>query len=281
MLQYCIKVLLIANPMQDYSVIVENASFGYSDDAPVLKNISLKIPKGITVAIMGGSGCGKTTLLKLISGQIKPSVGSVTVLNQEITRQSNKQILQLRKRMGMLFQFGALFTDMSVYENVAFCLTEHTNLSESMIKKIVAMKLNAVGLFGTEQLMPQQLSGGMSRRVALARSMALDPELMMYDEPFTGLDPISLNVSAMLIQKLNKALGQTSILVTHDIESSFKIVDYIYFMADGEIISEGSPIDVQNTDNPMVRQFIEGKVNGPYSFEYKTNLDYNTYLGIL
>ncbi len=266
--------------MQDYSVIIENVTFGYSDDTPILKNVSLKIPAGKTVAIMGGSGCGKTTLLKLISGQIRPSAGMVTVLDQEITKQSNKQILALRKRMGMLFQFGALFTDMSVYENVAFCLKEHTDLSESIIKKIVAMKLNAVGLFGTEQLMPQQLSGGMSRRVALARSMALDPELMMYDEPFTGLDPISLNVSAMLIQKLNKALGQTSILVTHDIESSFKMVDYIYFMADGKIIAEGSPIEVQNTDNPMVCQFIEGRVNGPYSFEYKTNLDYNNYLGI-
>ena len=267
--------------MQNYSVIVENVTFGYSEDTPILKNVSLKIPAGKTIAIMGGSGCGKTTLIKLISGQIRPYFGSVTVLNQEITKQSNKQILELRKRIGMLFQFGALFTDMSVYENVAFCLKEHTDLSESMIKKIVAMKLNAVGLFGTEQLMPQELSGGMSRRVALARSMALDPELMMYDEPFTGLDPISLNVSAMLIQKLNKALKQTSILVTHDIESSFKIVDYIYFMADGKIIAEGSPIDVQNTDNPMVRQFIEGKVNGPYSFEYKTTLDYNAYLGIL
>ena len=267
--------------MQDYSVIVDNVTFGYDEDHPILNNVSLKIPHGKIVAIMGGSGCGKTTLLKLISGQIKPTSGTVTVLGQEISKQSNKQILELRKRIGMLFQFGALFTDMSVYENVAFCLKEHTNLPESIIQKVVAMKLNAVGLFGTEQLMPQQLSGGMSRRVALARSMALDPELMMYDEPFTGLDPISLNVSAMLIQKLNAALNQTSILVTHDIESSFKMVDYIYFMANGKIIAEGSPKDVQKTDNPAVAQFIEGNVNGPYSFEYQTNLDYNKYLGIV
>jgi phospholipid/cholesterol/gamma-HCH transport system ATP-binding protein len=266
--------------MQDYSVIVDNVTFGYIDDKPILSNVSLKIPQGKIVAIMGGSGCGKTTLLRLISGQIKPQSGHVSILGQEITTQSNKQILELRKRMGMLFQFGALFTDMSVYDNVAFCLREHTDLPDSIIEKIVAMKLNAVGLFGTGHLMPGQLSGGMARRVALARSMALDPELMMYDEPFTGLDPISLNVSAMLIQKLNIALGQTSILVTHDIESSFKIVDYIYFMADGKIIAEGSPMDVKNTSNPAVRQFIEGKVDGPYTFEYKTNLDYNTYLGL-
>ena len=272
--------MLIVIPMSDYSVIVDNVTFGYDEDKPILKNVSLKILKGKTIAIMGGSGCGKTTLLKLISGQIKPSSGKIKVLGEEITTKTNRQILELRKRMGMLFQFGALFTDMNVYENVAFTLKEHTKLPESIIQKIVAMKLNAVGLFGTDQLMPQQLSGGMARRVALARSMALDPELMMYDEPFTGLDPISLNVSAMLIQKLNTALNQTSILVTHDIESSLKIVNYIYFMADGRVIAEGSPEEVKNTDNPMVRQFITGSVNGPYSFEYKTNLDYNTYLGI-
>lgn len=266
--------------MQNYSVVVDNVTFGYDVDRPILRNVSLKVPQGKVVAIMGGSGCGKTTLLRLISGQIKPTTGKVKVLNQDITKIGGKGILELRKRMGMLFQFGALFTDISVYENVAFSLKEHTNLPETLIKKIVAMKLNAVGLFGTENMLPQALSGGMARRVALARSMALDPELMMYDEPFTGLDPISLNVSAMLIQKLNNALGQTSILVTHDIESSLKIVDYIYFMADGKIIAEGTPQEVQNTDNPAVKQFVNGNVNGPFRFEYPTKLNYDEYLGV-
>lgn len=266
--------------MQDYSVIVENVTFGYDEDRPILKNVSIKIPKGKIIAIMGGSGCGKTTLLRLISGQIKPLSGTVEVLRTDITSISNRKILELRKRLGVLFQFGALFTDMSVYENVAFCLKEHTNLPDSLIRKIVAMKLNAVGLFGTQDMMPQELSGGMARRVALARSMVLDPELMMYDEPFTGLDPISLNVSAMLIHKLNEALGQTSILVTHDIESSLKIVDYIYFMSDGKIIAEGSPSSLRKTDNPAVIQFMSGQVEGPFKFEYPSKLNYNQYLGV-
>ncbi len=265
--------------MQEYSIIIDNVTFGYEEDKPILKNVSLKIPKGKIIAIMGSSGCGKTTLLRLISGQIKLLSGTVRVFDEDITRISGNDILELRKRMGMLFQFGALFTDMSVYENVAFCLKEHTNLPNSLIEKIVAMKLKAVGLYGTQNLMPQELSGGMARRVALARSMALDPELMMYDEPFTGLDPISLNVSAMLIHKLNNALGQTSILVTHDIESSFKIVDYIYFMADGKIIAEGSPEEVQQTENPAVRQFVDGKVSGPFSYEYPTTMNYQQLMG--
>lgn len=267
--------------MQDYSVVIDNVTFGYDEDKPILKNVTLKLPKGKVIAIMGSSGCGKTTLLRLISGQIKPLTGKVKVFGQDISTISNRGILELRKRMGMLFQFGALFTDMSVYDNVAFCLKEHTNLPESLISKIVAMKLKAVGLFGTQNLMPQELSGGMARRVALARSMVLDPELMMYDEPFTGLDPISLNVAAMLIHKLNSALGQTSILVTHDIESSFKIVDYIYFMADGKIIAEGSPDEVRHTTNPAVRQFVDGKVSGPFSYEYPTTLNYDQTLGVV
>ena len=266
--------------MENCSVILDNVTFGYEEDKPILKNISLNIPSNKVVAIMGGSGCGKTTLLRLISGQIKPTSGRITILNQEITNINRRSMALLRKRMGMLFQFGALFTDMSVYENVAFCLKEHTNLPNNLIKKIVAMKLNAVGLFGTEEMMPQELSGGMARRVALARSMTLDPELMLYDEPFTGLDPISLNVSAMLIQKLNNALGQTSILVTHDIESSLKIVDYIYFMANGKVIAEGSPQSLRQIDNPSVKQFITGEVNGPFNFKYQTKLDYHSYLGV-
>lgn len=265
--------------MQNCSVIVDNVTFGYDEDKPILKGISLKIPKGKAVAIMGGSGSGKTTLLRLISGQIKPLSGKIHVFGQDIDQLSNKQILKLRQRLGMLFQFGALFTDMSVYENVAFTLYEHSNLPESLIRKIVAMKLNAVGLFGTQDLMPQELSGGMARRVALARSMALDPELMMYDEPFTGLDPISLNVSAMLIKTLTEALKQTTILVTHDIEASMKIVDYIYFMAHGKIVAEGTPDEIKNTQSSEVQQFIQGKVDGPFSYKYPTTEDYSQYIG--
>ncbi|MBP9742482.1 MAG: ABC transporter ATP-binding protein [Burkholderiales bacterium] len=267
--------------MHNNLVTIENVTFGYDEGHPILNDISLTIPQGLMVAIMGGSGCGKTTLLRLISGQLKPQTGRVRVFDQDITSLSDRNILKLRTKMGMLFQFGALFTDMSVYENVAFSLKEHTDLPETLIKKIVAMKLQAVGLFGTQEMMPQELSGGMARRIALARSLALDPELMMYDEPFTGLDPISLNVSAMLIHKLNGALGQTSILVTHDIESSLKIADYIYFMANGKIIAQGTPLEVKNTTNPAVRQFIEGSVNGPFSFEYPTKINYAEYLEAL
>jgi phospholipid/cholesterol/gamma-HCH transport system ATP-binding protein len=265
--------------MQDYPVVMEDVTFGYNEDHPILNGISLTIPRGKTVAIMGGSGSGKTTLLKLIAGQIKPQAGTIKVFHQDLAQLTEKQIFALRKRIGMLFQFGALFTDMSVYENVAFSLIEHTNLPESIIRKIVAMKLHAVGLFGTQEMQPQELSGGMARRIALARSIALDPELMMYDEPFTGLDPISLNVSAMLIKKLNHALGQTSILVTHDIEASMKIVDYIYIMANGAIIAAGTPKEIRTTTNPAVQQFINGNVDGPFRYEYQTSLDYNQYLG--
>lgn len=266
--------------MQTNTIIIDNVSFGYDEDKPIIKRVSLNIPQGKITAIMGGSGSGKTTLLRLISGQYKAGSGKVHVFGQDVGTLSNNEILKLRRNIGMLFQFGALFTDMSVYENVAFSLKEHTDLPETIIDKIVAMKLEAVGLFGTQNMMPQELSGGMARRVALARSIALDPELMLYDEPFTGLDPISLNVSAMLIKKLNDALGQTSILVTHDIKASLKIVDYIYFMAGGEIVASGTPEEVRNTNNPVVRQFIDGQVNGPFRFEYNTPLDYNKYLGL-
>jgi len=264
--------------MQDYSVIIDKVTFGYDEDRPILKNISLTIPRGKSVAIMGGSGSGKTTLLRLISGQYKAQRGKVIVFGQDITNLSNNKIFELRKKMGMLFQFGALFTDMSVYENVAFPLTEHTNLPKTIIKNIVAMKLNAVGLFGTQDMAPQELSGGMSRRVALARSIALDPELMMYDEPFTGLDPISLNLSSMLIKKLSGTLNQTSILVTHDIEATMKIVDYVYFMADGAVIAHGTPEEIKKTSNKDLQQFITGNINGSFRYEYPTKLDYNQYL---
>lgn len=266
--------------MENNIVVIQNVTFGYDEDKPILKNVTLNIPQGKITAIMGGSGSGKTTLLRLISGQYKANAGNVHVFGQNIGKLSNREILKLRRNLSMLFQFGALFTDMSVYDNVAFSLKEHTDLPEEIIDKIVAMKLEAVGLFGTQNMMPQELSGGMARRIALARSIALDPQLMLYDEPFTGLDPISLNVSAMLIKKLNNALGQTGILVTHDIEASLKIVDYIYFMAGGEIVASGTPQEVQKTDNPIVRQFIDGQVSGPFSFEYSTPLNYNNYMGL-
>ena len=266
--------------MENNIVIIKNVTFGYEEDKPIIKNVSLKIPQGKITAIMGASGSGKTTLLRLISGQYKADSGTINVFGQNIGSLSHREILKLRRNLGVLFQFGALFTDMSVYDNVAFSLNEHTDLPREIIDIIVAMKLEAVGLFGTQNMMPQELSGGMARRVALARSIALDPKLMLYDEPFTGLDPISLNVAAMLIKKLNEALGQTSILVTHDIEASLKIVDYIYFMAGGEIVASGTPKDVQKTDNPIVRQFIDGQVSGPFSFEFDTPLDYNTYIGL-
>ncbi len=256
-----------------------NVNFSYSEEVQTLTNISFSIPSGKIIAIMGGSGCGKTTILKLISGQLTAQNGIVTVFNKNINKINNTNLLTLRKRMGMLFQFGALFTDMSVAENVAFCLTEHTKLSRSIIDKIVAMKLNAVGLFGTQQLSTGELSGGMSRRVALARAMVLDPELMLYDEPFTGLDPISLNITAMLIKRLNDALGQTSILVTHDIDATIKIADYIYFMESGKIIGEGTPHDVLNTENPAIKQFIRGEIDGPFSYQYNSPISYSQYIG--
>lgn len=266
--------------MEPYVVNIQNVDFSYDDTSLILNNISLKIPRGKIIAIMGGSGSGKTTLLRLITAQYQAKSGIVEVFGQNISQLSNNKILQLRKKMGMLFQFGALFTDMSVFDNVAFSLKEHTNLSDSLIKKIVAMKLQSVGLFGTQNMFPSELSGGMARRVALARSIALDPELMLYDEPFTGLDPISLNVAAMLIKKLNDTLGQTSILVTHDIHMSLKIVDYIYFVANGTIIASGTPHEVINSANPAVKQFINGEVSGPFNYKYPSKINYNEYVGI-
>lgn len=260
-------------------VAIENVTFSYDEDKTILENVSLDIPKGKVVAIMGGSGCGKTTLLRLISGQHQVSAGRVKVFNQDLAKISNNTLLNLRKRIGMLFQFGALFTDMNVHDNVAFALNEHSKLPKSIINKIVAMKLKAVGLFGTESMMPQELSGGMARRVALARSTALDPELMLYDEPFTGLDPISQQVAAMLIKNFSKALNQTVVLVTHDIQTSFEIADIIYFMEQGRIIANGTPNEIKNTTNPSVRQFIEGNVLGPFVYEFQTSLDYNQQLG--
>jgi phospholipid/cholesterol/gamma-HCH transport system ATP-binding protein len=234
----------------------------------ILKGITLVVPRGKVVAIMGGSGCGKTTLLRLIGGQLAPSKGQVRVAGKVVHELDVEGLYAMRRKMGMLFQFGALFTDISVFENVAFQLREQTALPEDLIHDLVLMKLNAVGLRGAANLMPAELSGGMARRVALARAVAVDPMLVLYDEPFAGLDPISLGVVGQLVRKLNDALGATSIVVTHDIMESLKIVDYIYFVSEGHIVGEGTPDEIRASDMPYVRQFVHGEIDGPVAFHY-------------
>ncbi len=217
---------------------------------------------------MGGSGCGKTTLLRLLSGQYRPQQGEVIVGGQHVNRMKTAELYRFRRSMGMLFQFGALFTDLTVFDNVAFPLRENTDLPEEVIRDLVMMKLSAVGLRGTQAMKTAELSGGMARRIALARAIALDPALMLYDEPFTGLDPISLGVIAHLIKKLNAALGTTAIMVTHDIHHSLELADYVYFMADGEIIASGTPQEVLNSQDPWVSQFVNGAADGPVKFAF-------------
>ncbi|HTJ95984.1 MAG TPA: ABC transporter ATP-binding protein [Rhodocyclaceae bacterium] len=251
----------------DSLVKISNLNFAY-DSRPILTGINLEIPRGKLVAIMGTSGCGKTTLLRLIGGQLKASAGTVEVAGQNIGTLNNSELFKLRRRMGMLFQFGALFTDLSVYDNVAFPLRENTDLPEDLIQALVLMKLHAVGLRGAHRLMPNELSGGMARRVALARAIALDPMLMMYDEPFAGLDPISLSITGDLIRRLNDALGASSIMVTHDVPESLKIVDYIYFMAGGKVVAQGTPDEIRNSTDPFVHQFIWAEPDGPVPFHY-------------
>jgi phospholipid/cholesterol/gamma-HCH transport system ATP-binding protein len=253
--------------VSDNVVEIDQVSFAY-DARPVLAGISLEIPRGKVVAIMGGSGCGKTTLLRLIGGVMKPTSGDVRVFGQSTKSLSQDELYALRRRMGMLFQFGALFTDSSSFDNVAFQIREHTDLPEPLVRDLVLMKLNAVGLRGAAHLMPAELSGGMARRVALARAIALDPRLMMYDEPFAGLDPISLSVIGQLIRRLNDALGATSIVVTHDVMESLKIVDYIYFISDGRIIARGTPGEIRASSMPFVHQFVHGEIDGPVAFHY-------------
>ncbi len=246
---------------------IKDLNFSYGNRA-ILNGINMTAQRGKVIAIMGGSGSGKTTLLRLISGAVEPSSGYVKFSNQIIHELNRNELFKLRRKMGMLFQFGALFTDLSVFDNVAFQMREHTDLPESMIRDLVLMKLHAVGLRGAHQLMPNELSGGMARRVALARSIALDPMLIMYDEPFTGLDPISLSVIGNLIRRLTDALGTTSIIVTHDVQESLKIVDYVYFVADGVIAAEGTPAEVRESAKPFVHQFVHGEEDGPVPFHY-------------
>lgn len=252
---------------EDILVDIEDLRFNY-DGRPVLEGINMKIPRGKVVAIMGGSGCGKTTLLRCIGGQLRPTGGRVRLEKHQVCEMSLQELYGLRRKMGMLFQFGALFTDMSVFDNVAFPMREHTDMSEEMIRDLVLMKLEAVGLRGAHKLMPGELSGGMARRVALARAVALDPMLMMYDEPFAGLDPIGLGVIGQLIRKLNDALGATSIMVTHDVQESLLIVDYIYFVSGGRIVAEGTPDEIRASKDPFVYQFVHAAAEGPVRFDY-------------
>ena len=256
------------------AVELDGVTFGYDRTRQVLSGITMSIPRGQVVAIMGGSGCGKTTILRLIGGQLRPGAGRVVVAGQSVPDLDRDGLYALRREVGMLFQFGALFTDLSVFENIAFPLREHTELSEELVRDLVLMKLNAVGLRGAAGLAPSELSGGMARRVALARAIALDPMLVMYDEPFAGLDPISLGIVGQLIRKLNDALGITSVVVTHDVYESLKIVDYLYFVSGGRIVAQGTPDEVRASRDPFVRQFVDGEADGPVPFHFKaTPLD--------
>jgi phospholipid/cholesterol/gamma-HCH transport system ATP-binding protein len=250
--------------------LVEISGLEFSYNArKLLKGLDLKIPRGKVVAILGASGSGKSTLLRLIGGQARPDRGTVKVDGQLVHELSTRALYALRRKMGMMFQAGGLFTDMSVYENIAFQMREHyRDLPESLLRRIVLMKLQAVGLRGAHGLMPNELSGGMSRRVALARAIAADPRLAMYDEPFGGLDPISINVIANLIRQLNDALGATSIVVSYDVSEAMKLVDYIYVIADGVVAGEGTPEEVLASKDPYVYQFMHAKPDGPIAFHY-------------
>ena len=254
-------------------VSIQGVSFAYPTltgtlGRQILAGVELEVKRGQLIALMGGSGSGKTTVLRLLGGQVRPQAGSVMVDGVDVHAQNAGGLYALRRRMGMLFQFGALFTDMTVFDNVAFPLREHTALPETAIRDLVLMKWHAVGLRGAHALMPAEISGGMSRRVALARAIALDPQLIMYDEPFAGLDPISLGVTANLIRRLNDALGAASIVVTHDVHESLAIVDYVYFLAEGRIVARGTPDEIRASDLPYVKQFIAGSPEGPVRFHY-------------
>jgi len=248
-------------------VDIHDLHFGYGDRL-ILSGLSMEFPRGKVIAIMGGSGSGKTTVLRLIGGQLRAQSGSVTVEGQEVSSLSLDALYRMRRRMGMLFQHGALFTDLSVFDNVAFPLRENTALPEVMIRDLVLLKLHAVGLSNAASLKPAEISGGMARRVALARAVALDPQLIMYDEPFAGLDPISMGVIANLIRKLNDALGSTTILVSHDVHESFMIADYVYFLSQGRIVAHGTPAQMMASDDPYVKQFVHAQADGPVPFHY-------------
>jgi phospholipid/cholesterol/gamma-HCH transport system ATP-binding protein len=254
---------------EDTFIEIDHVTFGYDSSRTILNDVSLRFPRGKLTAILGGSGCGKTTLLRLIGGVHAPTAGRVVFDGEVVDPRDKAQLYRLRRRLGMLFQFGALFTDLSVFENVAFPLREHTDLPETMIRDIVLMKLNAVGLRGAAQLRISEVSGGMARRIALARAVALDPELIMYDEPFAGLDPISMGVAANLIRKLNDTTGATSLMVSHDVQECFEIADYAYLMSSqGKVVAHGRPEELRVSEDPEVRQFIRGEPDGPVRFHY-------------
>ena len=253
----------------DKLIEIDHVSFGYDTNRLVLNDVSLGFERGKVTAIMGGSGCGKTTLLRLIGGVYAATRGAVRFEGEAIDAQDSAQLFRLRRRLGMLFQFGGLFTDLTVFENVAFPLREHTDLAEAMVRDIVLMKLNAVGLRGAAPLRISEVSGGMARRVALARAIALDPELIMYDEPFAGLDPISMGVAANLIRTLNDATGATSLVVSHDVQECFAICDHAYLMSSqGRVVAYGTPQELTDSEDPQVRQFIRGEPDGPVRFHY-------------
>ncbi len=248
-------------------VELRHLTFGYGERV-ILDDVSLQVPRGKVTALMGASGGGKTTVLRLIGGQNRAQTGELLFDGQDVTHMDQTQLYAARRRMGMLFQFGALFADLDVFENVAFPLREHTDLSDALIRNIVLMKLNAVGLRGARDLMPSEVSGGMARRIALARAIALDPELVMYDEPFAGLDPISLGTAAQLIRRLNDAMGLTSIVVSHDLEETFGIADQVVILANGRIAAQGTPEEVKRSTDPLVQQFVQAQAEGPVHFHY-------------
>lgn len=257
--------------MQENLVEIIKLSFQHENGSIVFQDVDIAIPRGKITTVMGPSGTGKTTLLRLIGGQLLPSSGKILVAGKNIAQLTRKKLYQLRERLGMLFQTGGLFTHLNVFENVAFPLREHTGLSESMIKTVVLMKLQMVGLRGAHRLMPHELSGGMARRVALARAIALDPELIMYDEPFTGQDPISMGVLIKLIKTLNDTLGLTSIIVSHDVQETLGIADYVYIISDTKIIGHGAPNEIIDNSSTQLQQFLKGLPDGPVPFDYPAN----------
>ena len=254
-------------PDADTLVEISDLRFSYGQHR-IFGGLSLKIPRGKVVAVLGGSGSGKSTLLKLIGGQLAPEHGWIRVDGQVVHKLGTDELYALRRRMGMMFQSSGLFTDLSVYENIAFALREHYDVPEEVIRPLVLMKLDAVGLRGARDMMPGDLSGGMTRRVALARAIATDPMLVMYDEPFAGLDPITLNVVATLVRKLNDALGTTSIVVTYDVSEALSVVDYIYVIAEGRLAGEGAPKDVLSSEDPYLKQFLHALPDGPVRFHF-------------
>ena len=257
---------MAASPSESL-VELRHLTFGYGDRV-ILDDVSLVVPRGKVTALMGASGGGKTTILRLIGGQNRAQSGQTLFDGQDICPMNQRDLYAARRRMGMLFQFGALFADLSVFENVAFPLREHTDLPEPLIRDIVLMKLNAVGLRGARDLMPSDLSGGMARRIALARAIALDPELVMYDEPFSGLDPISLGTAARLIRQLNDSMGLTSIFVSHELEQTFAIADHVIILANGKIATQGTPGQVRQSTDPLVYQYVNALPDGPVRFHY-------------